>query len=164
MTPSVEYALIPLSQGQFAKVSPHRYEHLMQWKWFAAKRSKNGEFYAGRQQRGPEGQRMISLHRYILDLPQGDPRVGDHRNGDTLDNTDENLRVATAKQNGYNKRRYRTNTTGYKGVVWHPERWSAAISVNGRTKNLGFHKTPELAHEAYCRAARLYHGDFARLN
>ena len=114
--PSQEYCLIPLTQGQFAKVSPHRFEELNQFKWFAWWNKNNKSFYAMRQVRRADGsQRPVRMHRYILGLTDDDSRCGDHRNHDTLDNTDENLRPCTDSQNNQNSK-MKPNSTGYKGV------------------------------------------------
>ena len=116
--------LIPLSQKQFAKVSDERYNHLMQWKWHAQWNKKTQSYYACRNQNmNPNGKpwknRQIRMSRQILGLEYGDPRQGEHRNGDTLDNQDHNLRIATNSQNAMNRKRIMANnTSGFKGVYF----------------------------------------------
>ncbi len=87
----------------------------------------------------------------------------DHKNGDGLDNRRENLRPATKAQNQHNKTKYRTNTSGYKGVSWlkSEHKWQANIKVDGRQKKLGRFDTAEAAHLAYAEAARELHGEFS---
>lgn len=72
-------------------------------------------------------------------------------------------RKATPVQNSHNKRKYKNNTTGYKGVYTAPNgrQWHARIRNNGKLKLLGVFDTPELAHEFYCLAADMLHGNFA---
>jgi hypothetical protein len=41
------------------------------------------------------------------------------------------------------------------------EKWFARIKLNGKTKFLGYHNTPEAAHKSYCDAADRLHGNFA---
>jgi len=79
----------------------------------------------------------------------------DHINGDTLDNRIENLRKVTAKQNQWNQK-------GAKGYYFNKQRkkWSAYISLNGKTKHLGLFDTEEQAREAYLRAKEKLHGEF----
>jgi HNH endonuclease len=86
----------------------------------------------------------------------------DHINGNPSDNRFINLREASRADNSYNMRRKRSNKAGYKGVRRNGPNWQAAIKVNGKFVCLGNHQSPEAAHAAYCEAARLRFGDFAR--
>lgn len=91
----------------------------------------------------------------------------DHKNGDPLDNRIENLRECTPKTNCYNRRRFVTNRSGFKGVVYKGPRlklrpWVANININGKQTYLGVFATAEEAHAAYCAAAREHFGEFAR--
>jgi hypothetical protein len=106
------------------------------------------------------------MHREILGLKFGDRRRGDHiETGDTLNNQRYNLRIATPAQNAYNSRRRRDNKTGYKGVSYIKASglYLASIRLNGKTIHLGFHGSALAAYGAYCRAAPIHHGEFARL-
>ena len=167
-TPSTDYRLIPLSQGQFAKVSPHRFDELMQWKWYALwYRNING-FYAQRGVRltigGRKTRRTILMHRYILGLEYGDKREGDHANRETLDNQDGNLRIATRVQNQENSSIHKDNASGFKGIAFDKSSglWFSRISFYGKRIYLGHFRTPEAAHESYCAAAKEIFGEFAR--
>lgn len=163
--PPQSYRLIPLTQGQFAKVSPHRYEELSKHKWHAQWDKNSQGFYANCWAvvviDGKRKYECIAMHRQILNLLHGDKRQGDHWNGDTLDNRDENLRVATRQQNQWNSRRKRS-TSGYKGAYFHKRdnKWIARIRVNGTNIQIGRFSDPHSAHEAYCAAAKRYFGDF----
>jgi hypothetical protein len=88
----------------------------------------------------------------------------DHINGDPSDNRLCNLREATRAQNSFNGPIRTTNKSGFKGVCWSKKEqlWRSTISVAGKQICLGYHKTPEKAHAAYCRAADRIHGQFAR--
>jgi hypothetical protein len=87
----------------------------------------------------------------------------DHINGNGLDNRKANLRLATVAENSQNARRRKDNASGFKGVYWDKywKRWKAQIRYDGKCKRLGTFSTPEEAHEAYCRAAQDFHGQFA---
>lgn len=80
------------------------------------------------------------------------------------DNRFANLREATRSENARNMGLYSTNTSGFKGVTWDKSRgkWLAHIKIHGHTIHLGRHKTPKEAHDAYCKGAEKYHGEFAR--
>lgn len=88
----------------------------------------------------------------------------DHINCDRSDNRISNLREASRMENSKNRRLDATSTSGLKGASWRKDagRWIAQISINGKKTFLGYHATAESAHEAYKRAAVLYHGEFAR--
>lgn len=88
----------------------------------------------------------------------------DHRDTDRANNAWANLRLATLSQNGGNSRRARNNTTGFKGVSFHKAsgKFRACIRVDFRQKSLGYFTTAEDAHAAYCKAAKVVFGEFAR--
>lgn len=71
--------------------------------------------YAAVQWREDGRGRLLRLHRFLLDPPEG--MMGDHINGDGLDNRRENLRIATPGENTAN--RHRTNArSGTPGIHW----------------------------------------------
>lgn len=107
------------------------------------------------------------MHRQVLGLEYGDPRNGDHIEPmATLDNTIQNLRIASGSQNMMNQRRRVDNTSGYKGVTFakRNHKWLAQICVYGEHHFLGYFITKEDAADAYRLAALKYHGDFARFD
>lgn len=89
----------------------------------------------------------------------------DHINLTKSDNRWCNLRPASSSQNQMNTSGRPNNTSGFKGVSWHPreERWRADIRVDGKKKCLGYFDTPEDGYDAYCAAAKSHYGEFARL-
>jgi len=88
----------------------------------------------------------------------------DHENCDATDDSFRNLREATSSQNGANRRNGINNSSGYKGVSFDKNTglWRAQIMVRKKTIHLGSHVTPELAHQAYCLAAKSNFKEFAR--
>lgn len=114
-----------------------------------------------------EGKQEL-LHRVVMDLPAG--CTVDHKNNNKDDCRKENLRVATYSQNNCNvgkKLFMRTPTSKYKGVYKYKDRfypWWAYIKFEGKRKSLGYFKTEIEAAEAYNKAAKELHGDFAKLN
>lgn len=87
----------------------------------------------------------------------------DHKNRNRDDNSIDNLRKANQSLNLANTGMRLNNKSGYKGAsrIKGTEKWLASIKINGKTKYLGTHETPFLAHEAYMRAAMQAWGDFA---
>lgn len=153
---------IPLTQGKVAIVDDDVYEWAVQWKWCA--HHNRHSFYARRSKKTGRSNKVILLHREIMNAPTG--IQVDHKNGDGLDCRRNNLRLATNTENGQNSRRRLDNRSGYKGVSWHKvvSRWRARIKVDGVEIRLGYYDTPEEAALAYDEAARKYHGEFARTN
>ena len=64
----------------------------------------------------------------------------DHINGIVNDNRWVNLREATASENRFNSRRYRNNTSGFKGVAWckQKNKWRGRVKVEGKEYHAGF--------------------------
>ena len=128
----------------------------------------NTKLYARRQIQVNKKITIIHMHRLILQRVLGitlDKKdIVDHINGNSLDNTRNNLRLATNGENICNSKKSRRNTSGYKGVHFSKikNRWIAQIQNQGKRIHLGYFDTPEVAHEAYCKAANEYYREFAR--
>lgn len=113
--------------------------------------------------------RCVGVHRVIWAMQTGawpQDQI-DHINGVTHDNRWVNLREATNAENNCNRPRQKNNKSGFKGVRYDPKGpvlkpWRAAIERDGQQQNLGFFAVPEEAHAAYCAAAEVVHGEFAR--
>ena len=111
------------------------------------------------RQDGMHNKKMHAVIAKRMGLKKG--FEADHENGIKTDNRRKNLRFATHSQNLANSKRYSTNTSGYKGVSRHGNKWQAEICVRGKKLYLGYFKDPEEAHEAYIKAAQKYFGEFA---
>ena len=87
----------------------------------------------------------------------------DHANASKSDNRWVNLRLATRSQNGANRRAFRTNVVGLKGISFNKEKgkWRAQISVNKKYFHLGYFDDPLKASAAYECAALAHFGEFA---
>lgn len=85
----------------------------------------------------------------------------DHANGDRLDNSWCNLRLASRSQNRANSKT--SSRTGLKGVYAVPGGYQAAIRHKGHRHHLGVFESKHDAHAAYKDAAYKMHGEFARV-
>lgn len=113
------------------------------------------------------GKRLYLAHRLAWLIMKGEwPEFEvDHRDGVKSNNKWLNLRNSTHAQNKFNCGLSKRNTSGYKGITWskHSKKWIAQISVDGRHRYLGLFKNPLEAHNAYEKAAKKYHKNFARM-
>jgi hypothetical protein len=77
----------------------------------------------------------------------------------------DNCRWATRSQNMRNTRKRKdAQTSQYKGVSRHKDKWRAQITCNGRNRHLGLFPDEIQAAHAYDDAAFDIAGTFARLN
>lgn len=160
--PSIAY--VPLTKGQFSLIDADDAHLIGRWNWRAQWKANAKVFYASRKSGKSEGRRCnILMHRQIMGDPEG--FQVDHIHGDTLDNRRSELRIATGSQNQWNTKMRSDNASGFKGVSWHTAtgRWQAKISAHKKRMHLGYFDTAQEAHEAYCVAAREYHGEFRRV-
>jgi hypothetical protein len=155
---------IPLTKGKVAIVDDVDYGYLMQWTWHVAK----GVRYAARCPRLVDNSNahIIYMHRVVADRMTLLGSCIDHIDGNGLNNSRSNLRLATDSQNKANRGPQRDNTSGYKGVTWDKgrRRWHAQIKQQYRNIFLGRFTDIVDAAKAYNEAALKYYGEFAYLN
>jgi hypothetical protein len=166
---SLRTIMIPLTNGKCAVVDEVDADlALYRWCYLSKPDSKDVPLQVCRTHRSSQGTGTRYLHRVIMQRVVGRElsrsEIVDHKDGNPLNNSRSNLRVATRAQNSQNSRRYKNNSTGLKGVYFDARysKWYAKIQVNKQSKFLGYYSTPEDAHEAYMSAAIQYHGEFAR--
>lgn len=88
----------------------------------------------------------------------------DHKNRDTLDNRWSNLRECTGFQNQANRGPNKNNKLAIKGVSYNKtmKKFQATLWANGKRAHRSYHDTLEDATRAYKRAAKKFHGNFAK--
>ena len=111
------YCEIPLTKAQTTQVSPEDFEWASNLKWSALWNPFTKNYYAvniawipGKKTTYPR-----YLHRMVLGLERGDKRQADHIDRNTLNNTRQNLRIATQTQNAMNAKLRTDNTSGCNG-------------------------------------------------
>jgi HNH endonuclease/AP2 domain len=161
-------ATVQLTKGQNTLIDAKNSEMTSSVKWQAVWQEANQSYYAVGE---PGGCRQY-LHRATVATRDGEIKSGmqvDHKNRDTLDNREDNLRVATSGQNRCNakKKSWRGGMSSkYKGVNFHKaqQKWRATISVGRKQTHLGTFASEIDAARAYNVAATRMFGEFARIN
>lgn len=83
----------------------------------------------------------------------------DHIDRDRTNNKLSNLRDLPQALNNQNIGVTRANTSGFLGVSWSKEmrKWEARISINNKTRVIGYFDKPENASNAYRLAKQTHH-------
>lgn len=158
---------IELTQGQKAQVDDIDFEYLSQFKWYY------GHGYAKRAGYDKVTKRRfyIGMHRVVLERKLGRRLVKDerpdHKDRNRSNNTRDNIRLATHKQNMANRSKTSIDTSSrFIGVSWHKGagKWQVRIEVNGKFTHLGLFTDEAKAAKAYDERALLAFGEFANLN
>lgn len=141
---------IKLKHGETVLVDEEDFEELNKYKWCL-----NSGGYATRMN---DGHTSILMHRFINKTPKG--LETDHINGNKLDNRRANLRSVTHSQNQIHSRLPKTNTSGFKGIVWDKKnkKWQVQIKLNQKNIYLGRYSDVELAKVARKEGEKLYFG------
>jgi hypothetical protein len=102
-------------------------------------------------------------HRLLLDAPKG--IMVDHKDGNTLNNCRNNLRLVTRSQNTWNSEGHGELKKSKlpKGVFWDCTKniYKAIIGYNGKRIYIGGFHNPEDAAEAYRQKSIELHGEFS---
>lgn len=130
---------------------------LTTYTWCIIKKKSKGDYNYYVVRNDPPIQ--VYLHHEIVGRHAG--YDVDHINGNGLDCTRGNLRVATHSQNIANQQ---PKPNRYKGVYTSGKKWRAQITLNNVQTYLGSYTTPEEAALAYDAAARTAFGEFAVTN
>lgn len=154
-------AVIQLSRGLVATVSPEDLENLSRFKWHAHQ-SSPGKFYAARQVHISKdvSPKIVYMHREITGCPPG--VCVDHIDGDRLNNQRDNLRAASIRQNAWNSR-HKRGASEFKGVYMDVknQKWTVQIKTGIRVRTMTGFLSAEIAARVYDLAAYDAYGEFA---
>ena len=110
-------------------------------------------------------QKTVEIHRLVAMafIPNPDNKsCVDHINNNIIDNNINNLRWATHKENNYNQKLSKANTSGVKGVHYdkRKKKWIASIKLDGIKIHIGSFGTIEEAKQARIKRANKAFGVF----
>jgi len=141
-----------ISAGNTVEVDVEDVAVLSQWKWTSRVSSKQRtkkrpSIYAYRQQVINGKPKMIYMHRFIIDAPDG--THVDHIDGNTLNNRKSNLRLCTRSENSRKCQSHIDRIYALpKGIEFRPDKknkFSARICFEGKRYCLGSFFTVEEA-------------------
>jgi len=138
---------IPLTHGFCAQVSAEDAGLVGGIEW-RLMRTPRGKMYA----RGTASGSRVLMHRFLLGASGQD--FVDHADGNGLNNTRQNLRLATTKQNRWNAKPSLRSSSKFKGVKKASGGWTCSFIVSGIPHYVGFFKSPIIAALAYNVAAK----------
>lgn len=126
--------------------------------WYPAYDPKTKSFYAiGNMTVATNKRSSCGMHAWIMGLPRG--KEVDHINHNTLDNTNENLRVLAPHENKQNKRGVRSDSKSGVRCVWWNKRfnkWVVELKVLGKKIHIGLYTDLFEAEKAAIEARRTY--------
>lgn len=158
--------LIPLTRGLFAKVDAEDLALVNIGPWNAHEHP-GGKMYAMQDAGRIKGKkRLIYMHRIIMGVTNPDIEVDHENRSETLNNTRENLRIATRSQQIFNTKIRSDSETGYKGVHLHKPngKYNAYLNIDGRRYSFGYYVMAIDAARARDIGAIQIQREFASLN
>ena len=116
--------------------------------------------YIGIDQKHYKSQRLAIFYM-TGEWPSGEVT---QRNHDSLDDTYDNLRVATRSQTIASSKKRVDNTSGFKGVSWNERvgKYESYITLNYKKRHLGWFSSASDAAKKRNEVAQQLQGEFAR--
>lgn len=136
-----------------AKVDDEDFEWLNKYSW---RLEKSGYVIAHVSRVG-----NVRMHKLVQE-----GKLIDHKDGDKLNNTKDNLISSNHSLNAANRPKKLGCSSKYLGVSWNAQasNWRASCSINNIVTNLGHFKTEEEAAREYDRAVLMLRGPLAKTN
>ena len=149
-----EYGVGYTTKGEEFYFDKEDYQKIKEYTWYL---DKDGYVITYEANTG----KQIKFHRLIMNASEG--MDIDHRFHKVNDNRKSQLREVTRSQNNMNRGIRKDNASSVTGVSWHKARnkWRAYITINGKTKHLGYFINKEDAIQSRIEAELKYFGEFA---
>lgn len=143
-----------------ALVDDEDYDYINQWNWYVYPQGRT--FYAKRRIKIGNKFKELFMHRVILNVTND--RLVDHKDHNGLNNQRKNIRECNYTENAINT--IKSNSRSSYWGVRHKKNGKilSRIKTNRKVINLGTYDTEKEAALAYNRAAKIYHGEFAKQN
>jgi len=148
-----DVAWIALTKGQETCIDRKNLEKVLKFRWRA---TWCDAYYAVASVWENGKGKNLYLHKLLLDAP-----LIDHRDRNSLNNLESNLRPSTPTQSMQNRSVHRNNSCGIKGVSRRGAKFTAKISVARKSQWLGTFDSAPQAAVAYREAALKLFGEFA---
>ena len=152
---------IQLTKGQVAIVDDWNYDWYNQWKWQAHWNKTTQSYYATRHDNNDPSRKMLHMHREIMKTP--DEMYCDHKNHNTLNNLEGNLRNVTHSQSGMNRRLRSDNKLHEKNISPSGKKFQVEFRINRKIVFCKRFKTIEEAKIIRDEKIRELHGEYASL-
>src|SRR5262245_25427251 len=137
---TIEFTLKTRKGAEYKGVIDDIDSDLLALKWNVSGRIKTNTVYA-RHHFYKQTPRSIGMHKMILECKLGRKlekgELVDHKDLNGLNNTRDNLRLATPAENRRNAKALNTNTSGYKGVRKQGGKYRAQLYLDGKNRHLG---------------------------
>lgn len=148
---------ITLTQGYVALVDDEDFDLVSKYKWRVDKQRYTNYALAHDIN---DNSKSIFMHRLILEPKKRSHEV-DHKDGNGLNNTRENIHIVSRSVNNIRRRVIPGNKTGYRGISIHKRtgKYLAKIQCDGKQKYLGLFTNIADAVVAYEKAGRKLFGN-----
>jgi hypothetical protein len=145
--------------GKFVLVDDCWYDVLIRYKWHIHSAGYAETFINGEH---------ILMHQIVaMCMLKG--KVVDHKDGNKLNNVEDNLRIVTQSENMMNQNKLSRKTSIYKGVCrsnakWGIKRWVCQVKRNSKRVHHSLHMTETEAAKKYNEVVQDVFGEFSNLN
>ena len=142
-------------------VDDANYKWLNGFSWWAVPGGSGRKFYCYAK----VDDRVVSMHRLILNIINDSCKIGDHINGESLDNRRCNLRITTRSEMRYNAKGKLGSSSIYRGVKkLQSGNFCVSICYKGIESSLGTYKDEWKAAQIYNKKAIQVFGEYAHIN